>query len=109
MPKPFRPSNGTHGGIFMEHFCFRCERDRPYREDPDGGHEGCRIMAYSMAYNLGDPEYPKEWIIDDDAHPGDIGGPHGARCTAFVPEGREIPYRCPDTLDLFTPDKMICT
>jgi len=30
--KPYRPSNGTEGDIFMSRFCARCERDRAFQE-----------------------------------------------------------------------------
>jgi hypothetical protein len=52
----------------MEQFCYRCARDET--RDIDGG---CDIIMASMVYGLDDPEYPPEWVQDDD----------GARCTAF--------------------------
>lgn len=71
--KPYRPSNGTEGEIFQEDFCAKCPRDAKFREDPEK-HEGCEILARTMAYNVTDPEYPKEWIYDEKGEP---------TCTAF--------------------------
>lgn len=67
----------------MSHFCFQCARDT---ED-----KPCEILGRSFAYGLYEPGYPKEWIEDD----------NGPRCTAFVQDGEEIPYRCPHTMDMF--------
>lgn len=66
MSKPYRPSNGTEGMDFMEQFCVRCKKD----ED-----ERCPILGRTMAYQVDEPEYPVEWIRDDDGR--------NPRCTAF--------------------------
>lgn len=66
MSEPYRPSNGTEGDCFMAQFCNNCVRDM----NPDSP---CRILTDTFIYSIDDPEYPKEWIEDDD----------GARCTAF--------------------------
>lgn len=97
--EPYRPSNGTEGEIFISYFCCRCERDKSLRDDPEEG-IGCHILANSFAYSINDPNYPKEWVRDEDADITMIGG-NGARCTAFVEEGKDIPYRCASTGDLF--------
>ena len=70
--RPYRPSNGVEGEIFMETFCSRCERDRAYR---DGTGDSCPIIAATMAFDIDDPGYPKEWVLNDDDNP---------TCTAFV-------------------------
>lgn len=70
--KPYRPSTGTEGADFMDHFCGNCIHDEEYRET---GFGGCKIAADSLAFNVGDPEYPKEWVI----------GADGPICTAFCP------------------------
>jgi len=64
----YRPSNGTEGMMFIERWCERCVRDNPEKE------EYCDILNRTLMYNLSDPEYPTEWIEDDDMNP---------RCTAF--------------------------
>lgn len=82
-PRPFRPSNGTEGHGFIGEWCCNCERDR------DGD---CKIVAATFAYDVDDPEYPKEWVEDE----------RGPRCTAFVQFGDPLPTpRCRETLDLF--------
>ncbi len=79
--RPFRPSNGTHGHIFMDHFCYRCKRDAKFQETL-AAEDGCPIVRDAFIYDIDDPKYPKEWIEDEDSDPGMIGG-NGARCTAF--------------------------
>lgn len=75
MSKLYRPSCGTEGADFQEEFCFRCEKDRRFRET-DGDEPGCQIVSDTFLYEVRDPRYPKEWIIDE----------QGPRCTAFEPE-----------------------
>lgn len=72
MSQPYRPSNGTEGVAFIERFCGRCARDVNH---------DCPILAATFAFDIGEDDYPREWIQDD----------AGARCTAFVPEGEPIP------------------
>lgn len=97
--EPYRPSNGTEGEIFMSCFCHRCELDKGFRENPEE-FDSCPIVADAFAYSIDDPSYPKEWVRDEDADIMLIGG-NGARCTAFVEDGQEVPYRCPETKDMF--------
>lgn len=100
--EPYRPSNGTEGEIFIDHFCCNCARDvLGVGGDPETGIQ-CPILAASFAYSITDPEYPKEWVRDVVSQWGDIGG-DGARCTAFVECGKDIPYRCDKTKDMFSP------
>lgn len=99
----YRPSNGTEGEIFMECFCFRCARDAEFQDAMARGEssdKGCPILAASFVYSTDDPKYPKEWVRDIDSDVTLIGG-NGARCTAFVERGKDIPYRCPSTPDMF--------
>ena len=69
MSKSYRPSNGSEGESFMAVFCNRCKKDADY-ENP------CEILGRSFWHQTGDPEYPAEWIMDDD-------GLSNPRCTAF--------------------------
>lgn len=62
---PWRPSNGTGGDIFRADWCDKCHREQ--------GNRKCKIFTKTLIYDINDPEYPKEWIDDDD----------GPRCTAF--------------------------
>ena len=61
--KPYRPSNGTEGELFIIEQCGDCTKRR-----------GCRIVRETMRYHEDDIRYPKEWVSDID------GG--NARCTA---------------------------
>jgi hypothetical protein len=73
--KPYRPSNDTEGEIFIARWCNRC-----VKSDPDPNTEiDCDILSRSFWYNINDPEYPKEWVIDDADDVREIG-----YCTAFV-------------------------
>lgn len=67
---PYRPSNGVEGDFFVENFCERCRRDE---------NQDCPIYAATLSFQEDDPNYPKEWVIPEDADewPGD------AKCTAF--------------------------
>jgi hypothetical protein len=60
--KKWRPSNGTEGIMFKEKFCYRCIKD----DDPENP---CLIIGRSMAFNVDEPEYPKEWQIGPDGQP----------------------------------------
>ncbi|MCL2076055.1 MAG: hypothetical protein FWH15_06405 [Betaproteobacteria bacterium] len=83
----YRPSNGTEGDNFMEHWCFRCQRDKPEDE------EYCPILGKTFALSADDPEYPVEWRFDQFGIPC---------CTAFAPTDSSIPPpRCTSTGDLF--------
>lgn len=80
MPRtvPYRPSNGTEGEFFIEHWCARCTKDAAFQADPDSA-DGCPIIANIMAFDPDDPDYPPEWIEDDVEYPADSN----PRCTAF--------------------------
>lgn len=98
--KPYRPANGTEGEIFYEQNCARCLGERAYRESNfEDGSLGCPILARSYAFDVDDPNYPKEWVRDDVPY----DEPDNARCTAFKEDrGQEIPPpRCTETPDLF--------
>jgi len=75
--RPSRPSwfpEGSSGQrisqalVFMERWCYRCRHDSA----PD---DFCPIVATTMAFDIDDPEYPSEWVQNEDG----IGG----YCTAF--------------------------
>ncbi len=83
MERRYRPANGSEGMAFMDAWCCNCARD---------ANGDCQILAATFVFDVDDPNYPKEWVEDA------VRGPH---CTAFVEQGREIPYRCPRTPDLF--------
>ncbi len=44
-----------------------------------------------MMNAIDDADYPREWIY----------GEHGPCCTAFIPVGEPVQYRCDKTLDMF--------
>jgi hypothetical protein len=94
MTRPYQPSNGSEGEGFHAAFCDHCARDAAFRETNYEGDPalGCQILADSFAYRVTDPEYPKEWIQDDDG-----GNP---RCTAFTTDP-SMPVRCDKTADMF--------
>ena len=89
MARKYRPSNGTEGEDFQEHWCAHCARDAAFRDNPDSG-DGCPIVAATFVFQIDEPEYPEEWIEDD----------RGPRCTAFTTDPT-LPSRCDKTADLF--------
>ena len=76
MTRPYRPSNGSEGAYFIERWCDRCVHDEPHRNNTG---DSCAIVANSMAFRVRDPEYPKEWVQEDNGS--------NARCTAFLAVG----------------------
>jgi hypothetical protein len=93
----FQPSSGTIGESFIADWCGNCARDKALREGIDidevDDNERCDIVGRTMAYNVADPEYPSEWIYDQDGCPC---------CTAFIPAGDPVPApRCEHTNDMF--------
>lgn len=64
----YQPCNGSEGRAFMAQWCERCTKDE--------NHE-CEIVAWTMAVDVDDDDYPREWRQD---------GPKGPRCTAFEPK-----------------------
>lgn len=63
--KKYRPSNGTEGMGFTEHFCDRCINQHP---DPDNPKQ-CMILCRTMIYDIKDDKYPEEWTYDDNGSP----------------------------------------
>ena len=76
--RPDRPSNGSEGELFHERFCYRCKREPDASEELDA--HGCPILTASFIYDVGDEDYPAEWIEDDAPYPHT-----NPRCTAFEP------------------------
>ena len=72
--KPCRPANGTDGEIFHAMYCERCEKEN---FDPHSGQGGCEILLRSWVHDIGEPQYPSEWVYGDDGRP---------TCTAFEPK-----------------------
>ncbi len=63
--KRYRPSNGTEGEIFIDNYCMQC-----INCDPDPcGEKQCEIMLRTLLFDLNDPEYPEEWIVNDEGFP----------------------------------------
>ena len=58
--RPYIPSNGTEGEIFMSEYCYKCYK-----------YSGCTILTGSMV-----DKQPKQWIYKDDR----------PTCTSFNPE-----------------------
>lgn len=75
MAKSYCPSNGSEGIAFEDGFCNRCRSEASFRKTQHGG--GCKIHLMALAFGTGDPQYPAEWIYDDNDNP---------TCTAFVDE-----------------------
>lgn len=72
--KPYRPSSGAEGAYFMECHCFQCAKDKAFQ---DGTGDSCPIAALTVALDVTDPDYPKEWVYGPDGQP---------TCTAYAAE-----------------------
>ena len=58
--KPYMPSNGTDGEIFMEGNCFKCKK-----------YWGCTILSNSFRViydNNGKMKTPKQWVTLEDGN-----------------------------------------
>jgi hypothetical protein len=76
--RPYRPSNGTEGDIFIAQWCAVCSRNGWSDEDGDA----CDILTRSFVYPVDDPDYPQEWVMGD----------RGPGCTAFaLSRGEALP------------------
>ena len=86
--KPYRPSNGTEGDIFVRQWCEHCNCMAPHDD-------GCPILNAAMVFKLGDQQYPPEWI-----YRGTV-----PTCTAFQHKlgeaSNEPTIRCDKTPDMF--------
>jgi hypothetical protein len=63
--KKYRPSNGTEGMAFCEHFCERCIHENPSQESK----RKCDILTATMLYDVNEEKYPKEWTYDENGSP----------------------------------------
>ena len=69
--KPYLPSNGTEGEIFMENHCYLC-----VWWHGDGEDGGCPIQDATHQVEIDDPFYPSQWVQNDDGT--------GAQCLSFI-------------------------
>lgn len=76
--KPYRPSNGMEGESFIGVFCQHCKRGE-YERTGKNPEQACDILSRSFWNNVGDPEYPTEWVHDKKGRP---------TCTAFESIGK---------------------
>lgn len=107
----FRPSNGTEGMIFEEHFCSQCIHQNP---DPTKN-KNCEVAMLAFCFDERDKEYPREWIFNADGWPvctkwqkwdwGNDGDPDDPD----NPKAPPPPPPDPNQLDLFPlyPDERI--
>ena len=84
--RPYRPSNGTEGDIFMAEWCEKCALAN--YDDPD---RACMIQLRALAHGIDEPEYPGEWNYSNAGIP---------QCTAFTVKEPPEP-RCEKTPDMF--------
>lgn len=59
--KPWRPANGSEFDSFYDGYCARCKHESEAR--------GCEVTELAMLHQIGEPEYPKEWIYGSDGWP----------------------------------------
>ncbi len=68
MPEKYRPSNGSEGCGFTQHFCEHCVHEKWSHTQRDGDKQ-CDIMNRSFLHDIDDPEYPVEWQYDENDRP----------------------------------------
>ncbi|MEE9573009.1 MAG: hypothetical protein V3W20_08180 [Candidatus Neomarinimicrobiota bacterium] len=61
----YQPSNGTEGMYFEEEHCLQCINCDPH----PCGDKQCQIWCNALCYSINDPEYPEEWVYDDNDKP----------------------------------------
>jgi len=61
----YQPCNGSEGTAFIDHFCSKCGKDLQ---------EDCDVLTATMILPSGDPNYPTEWVYNENGNP---------TCTAF--------------------------
>ena len=66
--KKYRPSNGTEGEGFIDHFCYNCIHGK-YEHTGDLNDKPCDILSRSFMHDLKDKEYPEEWTYDESGNP----------------------------------------
>lgn len=89
--KPYRPSNGTEGDLFVNAWCTDC-----YRFDAEDGPLDCPVFEGMFCHEIGEEGYPEELVWADNGQP---------LCKAFIhhldAEEKQETYRCDATPDLF--------
>lgn len=58
----YQPCNGSEGEWFHNKFCYKCAK---FPHDSDAKNQ-CQIVLATMAYDIDEPEYPKEWRYVND-------------------------------------------
>lgn len=83
--KPYRPSNGTEGEIFMGAYCEKCAKQS--EDNP------CPIAGAAFFNDIDADDYPEEWTHDAEGWP---------TCTAFELPSSEPrpPPRCKQTIEM---------
>jgi len=63
--RPYRPSNGTEGDMFMSQFCYSCVK---YTLNKNTGDYDCKhdIIQKTQVYEVDSKHYPKWWVEDLD-------------------------------------------
>jgi hypothetical protein len=87
--RKYKPHSNDEFGYFYDEWCARCHYEEEYRLTNDNG---CPILTSSMAFDVDDPEYPEQLTYQDEK----------PCCTNFCTVEDKKPYRCPNTLDMFT-------
>jgi hypothetical protein len=98
--KPYEPSNGTEGEMFMEKHCYHCKNEL-FIHTSNESHHKCDILTRALAWAKNEPEYPTEWVYKENQ----------PTCTTFVKhewfnesgelQEYEEPINDPDQLKLF--------
>jgi hypothetical protein len=63
--KKYCPSNGSEGDWFEDKFCMNCIHTNP---DPHKKPQ-CDIWCSALCFRVDEPDFPKEWIYDENDEP----------------------------------------
>lgn len=60
MCKKYRPPNGIEGECFQSEWCYNCWYNHL---------NSCQVLMMTTVYDIDDPEYPVEWIYNEQGKP----------------------------------------
>ncbi len=62
--KKYRPSNGTEGLVFIEHYCANCIHGK-YEHTGDTNDNPCEILTRSFMCGIDDKDYVMPFLFDE--------------------------------------------
>lgn len=66
--KSFRPSNGTEGMVFEEHFCSNCIHEK-FIHTQNHKDKQCPVYSGMILFEVNEEDYPPELVFDSEGWP----------------------------------------